>query len=94
MSGGRIKETAATGMAAAPVASMESENAITLTFLSVVDVPGYGVYRRGDVATMERAVAKQLLEVGRGDDDRRERIVRRYKEGVELSEPKRAHSRI
>jgi hypothetical protein len=46
------------------VAQAAPPDAVTVVFLTVVDVPGYGVYRPGDVASFERKVARDLIERG------------------------------
>lgn len=88
------KETIASGMVSGEVVSVGPVDGVTLVFLSVVEVPGYGQFKVGDVATFERKIAKQLLLVGRGEDDLRPKVVARYKEGMELPEPTRARGRI
>ena len=55
-----------------------AEGAYAFVLLTTVDVPGYGVFRRGDVATFEAAVSDAL---------RAAKVAKRWREGMELPRP-------
>ena len=65
------------------------EDGVTLVFLEGYEVPGFTVYRRGDIATFERRVAKEIVAVGRSKDDHRPVVAMIYKPGMELPESDR-----